>query len=83
VETQIETLIAFLDFIDVDPDLEATTAPDDREGDETDDEPSLGSSEAETLQDVSSYVGGFGYVDGELDRCNDEDSHDLEAVRWA
>lgn len=81
VEIQIETLIAFLDFLDGDPDREATTAPDDREDDGTDDEPALGWAEAETLQDVSSHVGGFGFVDGELDRCDDEDSHDLEAVQ--
>jgi hypothetical protein len=39
VEAQIETLLAFLDFIDVDQDLEQTTSHDDREGDHSDDEP--------------------------------------------
>ena len=47
VEAQIETLLAFLDRIDPDPDLEQTTSHD----------------------------------DCELERCDDEDSHDLECVR--
>ena len=81
VEAQIETLLAFLDFIDVDPDIEQTTNHDDREGDGADDEPSIGRAEAESLQDVDSNVGCWGMEDGELDRCDDEDSHDLECAR--
>ena len=90
VEAQIERLIAFLDCIDIDSDREEDGAdPSDHairhyatggwtQGE--DNEPSIGWAEAESLNGAESHVGGFGYVDGELDRCDDENGHDAEMI---
>lgn len=61
VERVIDLLIAFLDDLDGDPDLEPNLAGDDREGDDADLEPDLGWTE-----DGAGMLSA-GIVDGEVD----------------
>ena len=81
-EDEIEKLIAFVDRIAPDPDLEPSlgynsTGGDDREGDDVDEEPSLGWTDMESRSGKPA-VPSFHSVDAELDDSDDEDGRDGE-----
>lgn len=88
VEEQIEILIALLDVIDGDPDLEPSLGlngylsndPPDLEGDDCDLEPILGSAEGSFCQ----VNWGAGPLYDLEDQCEDEGAQcDDEGVQWA
>ncbi len=92
IGAEVERLIAYLDALDGDPDLEengdlepslgAGAEGSDREGDLSDDEPSLGTPDRMVNQEhvYRQHAGSGGYVDHELDRSDYEDGGDTEPV---
>ncbi len=92
IGAEVERLIAYLDALDGDPDLEETGDLEpslgpggdgsDREGDTSDDEPSLGSFDRMVNQERSyqQRSTGCGDYDRELDRSDYEDGGDTEPV---